>query len=483
MQPRPTAVLGLPVHPRSFQRLGTILLVSAFALSNVLVLLLVTLDPLYAVALPGLIVIMVVACWLFTRPTLNLFVLLAGFAFIARFEEGFQVIELVYAMYLAAYLGFWFINRQFREPDGLLTQPEDRLLAVFLIWMTGSFALTILFNGNLKGALSEWSALLMLALYFPIKEACAKDERAPTLILIVVLWLAAYAAFRNLAYMREALLSATQFWQVVRGRIPLNEILLLSGSLASLVMLVHSRDWRRVGLWLAATLVFAGSLVITQSRAYWIDFGFGVVLLALVVGRAERKRVAMYLFSSALALFVLGLAFFGDFMWTLAIGLIDRFMSIFSAASSDISLINRFFESRAVWDRVLQNPIMGYGLGVQYRVFDIIDDFTFFRAYTHNGILSLWYKFGIVGLLSMLFFWFRSARAGLRAFQTQSLRTSYRLYGLIACLGLATYLPSVMTSNPFFLSDTLIIFGIMAGWAGGVWSRAADSAQQSREGA
>ena len=76
---------------------------------------------------------------------------LAGFVFVAGYEAGFQAVEAVYGLVYLSYLGHWFISRFFFYRDWITQTWVDRALLLFLVFVTASFGLTFLFEGDLAG--------------------------------------------------------------------------------------------------------------------------------------------------------------------------------------------------------------------------------------------------------------------------------------------------------------------------------------------
>jgi len=60
---------------------------------------------------------------------------------------------------------------------------------------------------------------------------------------------------------------------------------------------------------------------------------------------------------------------------------------------------------------------------------------------------------------------------GLRAFLIPTSAYWTRLCGLAASISLIGFVLSTLTSNPFFLKDSLFIFSVVAGLAGGAYLR------------
>ncbi|RMF52228.1 MAG: hypothetical protein D6746_16925 [Bacteroidetes bacterium] len=462
---------GLALTPENLGARGRLVLQGGLAFGLLLVLYLTWSAPDLVVFLPIVLLGGVGAWYLFRHPLLNLCVVLGGFAIVADFEEGLQLSEVLYGLYLITFLAHWFVTRGYLYRERIFVDRVDRALALFLCWMTGSLFLTLLFQHALGIAFREWSTFILLALYFPVKEACIRYRRGPQAILGVLLFLGVFVALRNLLNFQEIVVSATYAWQIARGRVTTNEVLLLLPALAALVLLLHTN--RRLGraILLGAFLLFFASLILTQSRAYWLDFALGTILLFFLVRRAERLRLISLSLAGLAGTIVVGLLLFGDLIWLMAYGLADRLLSLLTATQEDISLINRFYESRAAWHLILQNPVLGYGLGARYRVFDLISDTTFFKPFIHNSFLLIWFKFGLVGLVALLYTWGGCLWMGLRASIRTALTSRDRIYALIATVGLGSLLPSTYTSLQFYMSDTALAFALLAGWAAGLYHR------------
>ena len=154
----------------------------------------------------------------------------------------------------------------------------------------------------------------------------------------------------------------------------------------------------------------------------------------------------------------------------LVYGVAERFVSIFSATTADISLVNRFTESLGVWEYVKTNPILGYGLGVEYRVHDIIYDATIVKTFIHNGYIALLYKFGIWGAGLIFYFFWSVLRRAYRVYRSHDLALNTRLAGLAVIGAFASFSVSALTSNPIFINDAMFVISILAGIAAGCWS-------------
>lgn len=408
---------------------------------------------------------------LFQRPAVNLSVLLAGFAVTLNYDEGVQLQEALYGLYYYAFVGYWYGSRMLRGERFVLT-PVDRAVAlVAVLGLVAGIGLGVLFGGNLSLIRGEATAFAMLGLYFPVKELCRQERYGPEILLAVLLWIGLFLAVRHFLNFRAIILAATEAWHVADARPGLNEMQLLVPSLFALVLLIHERTWLRRLLLLGAFLLLVGALVLTKARGYWIDFAFGAVVLTMLLRGRHRWRLIFLMVGGMTGVAVLAFVLFGPLAELIVSGTARRFASLGTAFTEDRSLVNRFIETRAVWDGIKQNPLLGYGFGTTFSYFDINYLTTRTKAFIHNGYIALWFKIGLGGMLLMLFAWAGATWQGLKAYWDQRVPLRHRLFALSAGLSLIAITPSAGTSNPFILMDQVYTFTLQLAFAAGIYQR------------
>ena len=454
-----------------YRRQGDVILYALLAVALALILYGTRVAGEALIYFPVVLIGLVVAAILFSHPRLNLIVVLAGFVTLTDYNPGLQIIEVVYGMYSLSFLAYWFLSRLFITKQRFIRSHTDRAVLLLLIIITCYIPVAVLFNGNIYGIFAEWIAFVLLSFYFPVKEEIRSNPKGALILLCIVGFIGFYVATRNLLNYRTMLSSATQMWQVARGRVVTNDNLLMVASIYGLVLFTFARTWKQQIISLGGFLLFFSGLILTQSRGYWLAFLLGASVMFLLIDFRHKKRLILVAFSGSLALVLLASIFLQDIFILVTSGLAERLLSLQTAATADVSLVNRFRETEAVWERIRVNPILGYGQAVGYPFFDITRGTTDTDAFVHNGYISLWYKYGIIGLGLVLFFWFRSIWNGLRAFKTRLAAPSVRLAGLFGATALTAFLLSTLTSNPFFLNDTLFAFGLLLGIAEGSYQK------------
>lgn len=464
--------VGALSTPLRLYRIGNAMIIAGFVLGLALALALAfTGSVIYTAALPVTILGAVAICFFFANPLVNLVVTIVGFALIASNESGFQVVEVAYAAYLFAVLVVWFLQYVVIGSENILTEKADWFLAIFLFLLPATLILTTVFQGDFRVAFSELISLSMLLIYFPVKHTVVHHKLGPRIMLTTVVLMSAGVALLNSFNYASDLAGATQLWQVAGSRVVVNDCLLMVGALMSLVLLVYAKGLFPVLLSaVALALTFAG-LIMTQARGFWLAFAFGSIVLFFIVRTPER--IKMLTTGTIVSIVILGIGYvlIGPFLGVILEGITERFGSIATAFTQDLSLVNRFRETGAVLEKIAVNPLIGHGPGVAYVFFDIVHQSTDTDSFVHNGYIGLWYKYGLWGLGLVLYFWYSVVRLGLRAFRSDSAERWTRLAGLAGAVPLIALTISTLTQNPFFLKNYLFIIAIAAGLAAGAGQR------------
>ncbi len=410
----------------------------------------------------------VAALWMLSRMPRALYFVLFGFVAIASHQEGIQIEEVLYGILFLGFLVVWWISRVVYLRDRQLTGVADIALAIFLALVLFTLFASAAFNARPDAMVGEALTLSMILFYFPVKEAVRRDPKALRRIGLLIGWFALFVAVRNLFIFRRALGEAEYLWEVTQGRIALNEVILMMASLFGLTLLVYATRVRERLVLAGAFLISFAGLVITQSRAYWASFLLGALLLFLFVEWKKKGQIVGLVAIGLGGFLLLGWLLYPAFVQLMIVGVVDRFTSLATATTEDISLVNRFYETRQVWEYVKENPVLGYGMGTPYRYYNVIYKLTRDWTFIHNGYISLWYKFGIAGLGAMLVWWGISIVNGFRLFKKRSLPRAVRFAALAGAVCLSAETLVANTSNPFLIADATLMMAIMAGMINGL---------------
>jgi O-antigen ligase len=406
------------------------------------------------------------ALYLFRRPELNLYVTLGLFFLIMDYSDGLDPEEVFYGMYFMAFFAHWYGT--FLLGGGrLLRSSQDWAIVIFVAFATLSAVWGIANGAGVRFIVGEAAILAMLGFYFPVRELCAGNPRAVRRLLYLVTALALFVTLRNVITYQAALSSAAYLFQVTTGRVALNEIFLMVPALGALCFLLYSSsNKQRLGL-LLLFLLFLSALVLTQSRGYWAAFLVGLVALFLLTDLKRKLKIVIVGVIGLSSFVAFGSLLFPEVVPLVVGGLAQRFVSLGSAFSSDISMVNRLHETSALWGYIKQNPVIGYGMAAPFHYFDVIDDITRIGSFTHNAFVGLWFKFGIVGLALMMFVWVRSIWMGISLFRRESAPLFHRTIGLAVAVALIAELLVANTSTPFLIFDGMLMFTLLAAFASG----------------
>ncbi|NPV87524.1 MAG: O-antigen ligase family protein [Anaerolineae bacterium] len=182
--------------------------------------------------------------------------------------------------------------------------------------------------------------------------------------------------------------------------------------LKTVTMFIDRLRFRKV-IDLAQWLVIGAGLLTTFNRTHWLMVLIALLITVALVRREERRRiilwgvVVIFLLISVSAFIVLlrpdGEA--AQFIYAAA----GRFVSV---AAGDLytnertsSLLWRNFEYEYGIPQIYKHPLMGLGMGAQYRPVLAVDHKTFEGwTYSHNSNLWIAMKTGLVGFA--LYLWF-----------------------------------------------------------------------------
>ena len=455
------------MEPSQFWNWTRVALLGAFGFAVVVILLGAWLSTTLLIALMGILIGGFVLALLASSEVALLCATLVGFASLLRYEVGFQIEEVLYGIYYLGYLAFWFVSRLFFYRDNILRSPVDWALFLFLIYITLSLGLTPLLGGDLADAISQYLSLTTIAFYFPIKEICIRkrDQIPQTPILISLGLLALFIAARNVWHYKIGLSEADYLWQIAAGRVVMNEHVLMMAGLVTLVFFLYARTFITRNLLAGLFLLYCAGILISQSRAVWVSFLLGAVVIFFFIDFKKKIRMTLMGVISLSAVLAIGALVFDNFFTIIIAGIADRFFSLKSAAAEDVSLINRFIEMQAVWESIRVNPIVGHGFGVEFKYYSLVFEYTRESSYVHNGYVGVVYRHGLIGFILLMTFYFGSMWKSLSVVVSAPRR---RLNGIIALAALACLAAEALvgnSANPFATSENPFIIAAVAGLA------------------
>lgn len=149
-------------------------------------------------------------------------------------------------------------------------------------------------------------------------------------------------------------------------------------------------------------LLILGGLIATFTRGIWLGFFLGGILFLALTPRfliGKSKVISLV----AVACLTAGLAI-TVYVPRVSDALIDRVTRVAGEGARGTSFGYRFSENTQAWLAIQTAPLLGKGLGAQFKaVYNQSGNTTGFSgdeaAFIHNTYLFLWVKLGILGLL------------------------------------------------------------------------------------
>jgi O-antigen ligase len=384
--------------------------------------------------------------------------------FVVHNAPGLDPGEILYYVLWALVIGIVIVPTIYRAEIGSHTVLDKQYILICL-FMLLAVATGILFSGRGIKVVEEvvyfYSGLVF---YYAIRNNLDSKEFRVALV-SAISFIFFYVVFLTYWSYRTALVSAVEEWELNFARGAGNENYLLVGTISVLVILVYTKKvMHQVGLVMLFVLS-VGAVVITLTRSLWVVTILSLGMVFLFLEAKEKKRYIQY-FSAALIIITILAFVYLDFSVFVLELLAFRFQS-FGDGAQDLSLLERIYETQSVWERIMQNPISGWGFGTQFTKYDVILGRTSTdTSYIHNGYLAIWFKLGLFGLIAILSY---CATLYVYAFiiYKRAKDRNFRMIGLV----IICYLPSAALMNitspvlyTYEGSFLLIMFGSVVSW-------------------
>lgn len=423
-----------------------------------------------AVALVPLVLVGLVAAGLY--PDAGLVGLLVMTAALFQPDEGMSPDEVAYLVLYLVVLAAWYGSRLVTGRPIVRTRLDAVALFVSVVGVAGGIALGVLNGASPLGIRGEATGFSTLALFLPVREFVRSNRRGPVIIGGILVFFGMWISIRNALTAYTAIAEATQLWQIADVRTANGDLTLHIGTVVAFSAATTLR-----GRWLKLACAAAGSVCLigvflAKSRGYWVAFVFALVLTFLFSSHEARRRLVLGGAATVVAIIGPGLLLLGPTALVLYAGAVRRITSIGSSLTTDVSLVNRFYETRAAWAKITESPVLGHGFGTQFTYHSVLMDSQSTASFVHNGFVGVWLKLGLWGLVTVVVLWAGSGISGVWASRyAPNLSRIERGLAVGSGVAVLSLLPTVTTSNPFLLFDTLIVVVVAMGLAHGLAQR------------
>jgi len=178
----------------------------------------------------------------------------------------------------------------------------------------------------------------------------------------------------------------------------------------------------RVG-WALLLGLFLLHQTISFSRGYWLGLLVAMPATAFLYARTGPRSLERWRRVGALAAVAGGVLLLTTVVTAVLMGWSDlpallgtRFGSSFTTGNgSSVSASNlaRMIEHAASFRLIQQNPLFGYGMGLELHIRDPLRGLVSKQAYVHESYLWLWLKQGLIGVVLLLAVLFQAVRTAL----------------------------------------------------------------------
>lgn len=394
-------------------------------------------------------------------------------------DDGVDIFEIAFGVGLLGFLVAWY-GIALTAGTRTLRSSVDIATALFIVLGGfGGLALALVTASPRADIRSDLTCMLAFAMIFPIRELCVRHARGPQLVAGALIGIGLYAAAMNAFRLYGALTGAVEIYEVVDVRIASGEIHIVGSLLLTVLWLTSATTTRtRLVLFAIASFLLAG-LLLTKSRGAWITAIAGLGAAGLLADWRIRRRLGLALAGGSAAVIVAGLLTIGPQLALIGIGVLRRFTSISTAATADISLLNRYAEAAATWTSILDSPVLGHGWGAPIIRHDLITGYTYTSGFVHNGYLWLWHKVGLWGLLLCAVTLLGTLWHGTRAARARWVPPTHRAFAAGAAGALVAYYILAIPSNPYVILDQMLVVSVTLGLASGLWIRARRELRQA----
>lgn len=365
------------------------------------------------------------------------------------------------------------------EPDfKLIHTPLDLpiLLFVGVAWLSTFIAIATS-SLTLQDSLGEMRVVANYLVFFIVTNFLREEKELRFLIrfflllatVVSIIMIAQFFAGTSLSFLPgrvETLQTQDTTYVGITRVLPPGQSLVLVMGIAIMAVLVLG--WRRqnnILIYLQACIVGLG-IIISFNRSFWVMTTFALILLAYLTRKRELSRLlSLGFLTIVLALLLLFPVQFSanpqiDEFINATLTRLDTLMNP-SATLNEPSLRFREIENQYVLPQVVAHPILGLGLGAEYRPQN--PNLSNLTGYIHNAHFWIMMKTGLLGYL--FFLWFSIAFL-IRSFKYWRLAADVQIKAYMLSFAL-TYLSVFLGAivNPMFMQSYWTpLFGIMFGF-------------------
>lgn len=345
----------------------------------------------------------------FYEPKIWVYVSILMFApILALRDEGVSPIEIAFSVVVILGLVIYFFYKFFIEKKSIVENYGDLFILLFFVFLPFNGLVAYLNDVDLFYWLREVLILLLILLYFPIREYFTDLKDFNRLLFFVMIVSLACSIYIIVTYKESTLVLANYAYELfgLAGTKKVNHIVFVGTYFTALLLAQNSKKLPVTLLLFFSAFLSLVALIITVSRTFWIATILGTIVLFIYFNWKERIKLIVFYFL-ILSLFV-GFAYFTFHEnYRVVTKLIEyRFFSSLKG-KQDRSLQSRFAEYNYVLNAIAEHPLSGNGFAKKIRFRDPIFVRTLTSHNIHNGFTSILYRAGIpLAIIYVSFFVF-----------------------------------------------------------------------------
>ncbi len=410
-----------------------------------------------------------ILCTVFFR---NEFVLLASYILVLivvglhEREEAMSVgpIEILTAFIMIAVLLYVVYKKLIYKRD-LSFHPSLLLIIGYVFWAATSSILSIAnedntFNYAFREFLSFSSLVVLPVLIRDVRKKYDSFDKY-MFYLMIFGWLLILVV--SVQHIRSTVAQATYLYETGFARYDvMNSSVLL---LLFLGMLMLEVSWKKRIPFFIGMVIAVGGILISFARTSWVGIVFSIPLLILVSPRMQRKRgFRAILLMGGAGLLAFGIVYFSFPLIKAIVQFSFQHFTSSSKVGTDPSLVNRYIEWGYVFKQIFQTPITGVGFGGRFTLYNWLGGVVYRTGYTHNGMMVLLLKGGIVGLFLVMTAFISFFVLGIRVMISKVLTDKERMIARVGVISIVFMFFHMMTLGLFIHREVMWYLGLIWGY-------------------
>ncbi len=330
--------------------------------------------------------------------SLLLFVAMVFIIILQPERDSVSLVDIVSGGGMLAIMCWWVFRSRLLSWKPFAVTWEHLLLIFYFVFVScvgigGMLWIGTTSNDWLREILVELPIVIVPFLFI---KAIVPDSKRETYFLMFLATIWVVIAIVNIVQFRSHVLKAVYFYQTGRAMTdPSSSVLLLFATLAiaSIEQKVSRLKWYVIPFGLASV-----GILLSGYRTIWVSCILSMLVMFWMSNRSERRKSVSFYWRYVLAVIIIVVvAFFRyQLIHLIVLGFVGRVTST-TNVRTDASLVNRYYEWQNILVAIKGSPLLGYGAGGQFFDYNWILGTYYFTGYSHNMILYILLKSGIIG--------------------------------------------------------------------------------------